>query len=214
MKTLLLITTLLLAQTIFGQEWILTDPRDQKAYKVFTFLSDFWMAQNLDVSIFRNGDSIPEAKTEEEWEAAGNNEQPAWCYYNNDSKRYGAAHGKLYNWYAVNDPRGLAPEGYHIPTNTEWETMMRIYGDNAWRKLLNKNGLSCLGSGWRTSGYDFSGITEEAHYWSSTEVENTDDAYNCYINVTYRENFSGNGDVSLTSSWKKYGMSVRCISKQ
>jgi uncharacterized protein (TIGR02145 family) len=66
-----------------------------------------WMQENLNLDKFSNGESIPEAKTNKEWENAGKNQQPAWCYYENDSKR-GSKYGKLYNWYAVNDSRGLA----------------------------------------------------------------------------------------------------------
>ena len=86
-----------------------------------------WTAKNLDVATFRNGDAIPEAKTNEEWQAAGVNKRPAWCYYNNDPKN-GTNYGKLYNWYAVNDARGLAPVGYHIPTDTEWTKLSDYLG--------------------------------------------------------------------------------------
>lgn len=68
-----------------------------------------WMASNLDVDTFRNGDPIPHAKTDEDWELAGANGEPAWCYYGNNPGN-SEEFGKLYNWYAVNDPRGLAPE--------------------------------------------------------------------------------------------------------
>lgn len=59
-----------------------------------------WMGRNLDVSTFRNGDPIPYAETDEEWEEAGENGEPAWCYYDNDPEN-GEKYGKLYNWYAV-----------------------------------------------------------------------------------------------------------------
>jgi hypothetical protein len=81
--------------------------------------SQVWSTRNLDVSTFRNGDPIPEAKTDEEWKDAGNNQQPAWRYYNNDPAN-GKKYGKLYNWFAVVDPRGLAPVGWHVPTQQEW----------------------------------------------------------------------------------------------
>lgn len=81
-----------------------------------------WAVKNLDVTTFRNGDIIPEAKTNEEWKKSGDEQKPAWCYYNNDPAN-GEKYGKLYNWYAVNDPRGLAPEGWHIPTDAEWTTL-------------------------------------------------------------------------------------------
>lgn len=73
-----------------------------------------WMIQNLNLAYFRNGDPIPQAKTDAEWISAGENEQPAWCYYENDPEN-GKIYGKLYNYYAVNDSRGLAPEGWRIP---------------------------------------------------------------------------------------------------
>ncbi len=111
------------------------------AQTVTTIGTQVWMAKNLNVSTFRNGDTIPEAKTNEEWEKAGNNKQPAWCYYDNDTKK-GAKYGKLYNWYAVIDPRGLAPTGYHIPLNEEWASLYYFLGneDGSGKKIKSANG--------------------------------------------------------------------------
>ena len=86
-----------------------------------------WCDKNLEVSKFRNGDPIPEVKSDEAWEKAGENKQPAWCYYNYDSV-HGNIYGKFYNWYAVNDSRGLAPIGYHIPTDDEWTELSDFLG--------------------------------------------------------------------------------------
>lgn len=88
-------------------------------YKSVKIGTQTWMTENLNVSNFRNGDPIPEAKTNEEWESARKEGKPAWCYFENDPKN-GAKYGKLYNWYAVNDSRGLAPEGWHVPSDEEW----------------------------------------------------------------------------------------------
>jgi uncharacterized protein (TIGR02145 family) len=96
-------------------------------YKTVVIGSQTWMAENLNVSKFRNGDLIPEAKTKEDWEQAGKNKQPAWCYYNNDPTN-SAKFGILYNWYAVNDPRGLSPAGYHVPTDAEWTSLTTFLG--------------------------------------------------------------------------------------
>jgi hypothetical protein len=68
-----------------------------------TIGNQIWSTKNLDVSNFRNGDIIPEAKTDEEWAKFGQEHQPAWCYYDNDPEN-GKMYGKLYNWYAVNQP--------------------------------------------------------------------------------------------------------------
>jgi uncharacterized protein (TIGR02145 family) len=97
---------------------LLSCSNDQK-FKTVTIGDQLWMAKNLNVDEFHNGDLIPHAHTAEEWQRAGENEQPAWCYYNNDPAN-GKIYGKLYNWYAVNDRRGLAPEGYRIPSNEDF----------------------------------------------------------------------------------------------
>ena len=98
-----------------------------------------WMAENLNVPTFRNGDLIPEAKTNEEWGKAEKEGKPAWCYYDNDPKN-GAKYGKLYNWYAVNDSRGLAPDGWHICTYAEWSTLINHLGDDAGKKMKSTTG--------------------------------------------------------------------------
>lgn len=91
---------------------------EENVYKTVKIGDQIWMAENLNVEKFRNYETIPEAKTKSEWEEAGENKQPAWCYYDNDPVN-GAKYGKLYNWYAVIDPRGLAPSGWHIPNEAE-----------------------------------------------------------------------------------------------
>ncbi len=95
-----------------------------------TIGTQVWSTKNLDVSTFRNGDPIPQAKSDEEWSVAMDNQQPAWCYYDNNPSE-SAKYGKLYNWYAVNDPRGLAPSGWHIPCDVEWTVLDNyLKGDN------------------------------------------------------------------------------------
>ena len=86
-----------------------------------------WTKHNLNVDKFRNGDIIPYAKTDDEWKAAGNALKPAWCYCENKSEN-GIAYGKLYNWYAIKDSRGLAPVGYHIPSDSEWTVLANYLG--------------------------------------------------------------------------------------
>lgn len=83
--------------------------------------NQIWMSKNLDVDRFRNGDPIPQAQTEEEWVNAGENGQPAWRYIANNPKN-----DKVYNWYAVNNPRGLEPIGFHIPTKNEWKKLVEF----------------------------------------------------------------------------------------
>ena len=99
-----------------------------------------WTSKNLDVSTFRNGEQIPEAKSKEEWSIASQNQTAAFCYYEFDSKN-GKVYGKLYNWYAVNDSRGLAPKGYHVPSDAEWTILTEFLGgrDIAGKKMKSRD---------------------------------------------------------------------------
>ena len=117
------------------------------AQETITIGTQVWMTKNLNVDKFRNGDPIPQAKTDEEWKTAGENKQPAWCYYDNDPAN-GAKYGKLYNWYAVNDARGLAPAGYHVPSDAEWTILENQLGSDAATKMKSTSGWK----GWETGG--------------------------------------------------------------
>lgn len=174
-----------------------------------------WMAQNLDVDKFRNGDPIPEAKTKEEWKIAGETKQPVWCYYYNDSDN-GVIYGKLYNWYAVNDPKGLAPSGWHLPTDAEWTILKETLGDDAGIQLKstsgwedesngnNKSGFSGLPGGLRTNGGDFYNSGKHTGWWSSTELTTTNNAW--YFHMSSGYDGLGRGNIT-----KRAGYSVRCI---
>src|ERR1022692_1573344 len=83
-----------------------------------------WMAENLNVTSYRNGDKIPQVQDANEWSKLTTG---AWCYYQNKTE-YGFIYGIMYNWYAVNDSRGLAPKGWHIPSDAEWLEMINILG--------------------------------------------------------------------------------------
>ncbi len=143
-----------------------------------------WTTKNLDVATFRNGDLIPEAKTDEEWKAAGENKQPAWCYYDNKAAN-GTKYGKLYNWYAVVDYRGLAPAGWHVPTDEEW-TVLSTYlvGDDAGKKMKSS-------SGWESWNEDITCSnckTWNAEYRRKKECNVCQDT-----RVNGKKTFSGNG---------------------
>jgi uncharacterized protein (TIGR02145 family) len=88
-----------------------------------------WMAENLTVAKFRNGDVIPQAKSIQEWQNAANRNQPIWCYYEFIDAN-GLKYGKLYNWHAVNDSRGLAPTGWRIPSPSDFREMKCFSPEN------------------------------------------------------------------------------------
>lgn len=169
-----------------------------------TIGTQVWMTKNLDVATFRNGDPIPEAKTWEEWEKAGENKQPAWCYYNNDPAN-GAKYGKLYNWYAVNDSRGLAPEGWHVPSDAEWTKLTDFLGGEevAGTKMKSTSGFSGLPGGDCNISGTFIYIGDYGSWWSSTEY-NTNQAHN--LSLKYYE-----GIVYRIVNFKARGSSVRCL---
>ena len=172
-----------------------------------------WMTTNLDVTHYRNGDPIRHCQTAEEWKDATAKNEGAWCYYNN-SDSLGKIFGKLYNWYAVNDSRGLAPQGWHVPTDIEWKELEISLGmtqqeADAERErgidqgsqlagqfhlwtggvLVNnvKFGLSgfiAVPGGYRHGDGYFKNISLLGYWWTSTE-ENTDMAW--YRNLYYRD---------------------------
>jgi uncharacterized protein (TIGR02145 family) len=115
--------------------------------------SQIWMTKNLNVDRFRNGDPINEAKTISEWKKAGNNGEPVWCYAYFDASN-GVKYGKLYNWFAVNDSRGLAPLGWHIPTIEEFEKLEEFLNE----PLLSTSKIKST-SGW--SSWQSGGVGEK-----------------------------------------------------
>jgi len=136
---------------------------------------------NLNVITYRNGDAIPEVKDPKKWSELTTG---AYCYYDNDSSK-----GILYNWYAVNDPRGLAPLGWKIPDNKE------IY-------LLDLK-INPQFNGYRYEDGDFLEIGDHCYWWSSSE-ENPDNAWYCYWH-------GNNSNVFSSNYYKQVGFSVRCI---
>ncbi len=155
------------------------------SYKSVKIGTQTWMLENLNVSTFRNGDPIPEAKTDEEWEKAGKEGKPVWCYYDNDPKN-GAKYGKLYNWYAVNDPRELAPIGWHVSTDVEWEILHDFLG--GW-EVAGKKMKST--SGWNNWQKDIT--CSNCENWNSEYRRKTA----CHVckdtRVSGKKTYSGNG---------------------
>jgi uncharacterized protein (TIGR02145 family) len=174
-----------------------------------------WATQNLNVDKFRSGDAIPQAQTKEEWVKAGQDKKPAWCYYNNDPAN-GVKYGRLYNWYAVSDPRGLAPPGWHIPTEGEWSTLtLELGGDSkAGAKMRSTSGWKDEGNGSNESSFDarpgssrdnYATFYEEgktAYWWSSTPFITGSAGYGYQLGtygVLGKNIYDGNG------------LSVRCV---
>lgn len=166
-----------------------------------------WMAKNLDVSTFRNGDPILQVKDTTGWVKAGEKGTPAWCYYDNNPSN-GKLYGKLYNWYAVTDSRGLAPKGWHIPGKEEFETLVTHYGGegtNVYNVLLSggSSGFSSLFGGYRGSSGLFYGLDGVSGYWSASGC-GEDDAWSLLSGSLHRQTV-----VDYIS--KGCGCSIRCV---
>jgi uncharacterized protein (TIGR02145 family) len=179
-----------------------------------------WMIKNLDVVTFENGDTIPESKTKDEWVAYGTARKAAWCYYNNDIGE-GAQFGKLYNWYAVNDPRGLAPKGWHIPSDVEWGLLvLEMGGDQKAGEALkytygwentkdssgngsNASGFEALAGGLRNGLGAFGYKGQGGGWWSSTAIDTSKSWYRfiLYASPMVFKDAYGN----------RNGLAVRCV---
>jgi len=171
-----------------------------------------WTSKNLNVSTYRNGDSIPQVQDQKTWSELTTG---AWCYYNNETSN-GKKYGKLYNWYAVTDPRGLAPVGYHIPTYAEWTILNAYLGEDGTKMKsisgwfnkgngTNSSGFTGLPGGYRGGGATFGAIGDKGIWWSSTEY-NSGDAWHC--NLKYESRY-----ISLSTYYsdRPFGFSVRCL---
>lgn len=180
--------------------------------------SQIWMTKNLDVICFRNGDSIKQAKTDAEWIECAKKQMPAWCYFTNN-KEIGKKYGVLYNWYAVNDSRGLAPTGYKIPSDTEWKKLVselggesiaapkmrygKIWGDSI-LVTSPKGNFGSLPTGWRKFSNDKTEFLNNGAYWWTSTSQNANISWSRYITIKAPE-------VKSYCYDKGSGMSIRCL---
>ncbi|HPI21515.1 MAG TPA: fibrobacter succinogenes major paralogous domain-containing protein [Candidatus Kapabacteria bacterium] len=189
-------------------------------YKEVKIGNQIWMKKNLDVSCYQNGDTIPEVTDPSEFHSLTTG---AWCYYNNN-QMIGEIFGKLYNWYAVNDPRGLAPFGWHVPSESDWNELISYLGGykEAGGKLKSTGNREDVTGLWEppnsgaTNQSQFSaipgGLLNSAgssrlyyagRYWTSTQTEPGVSSYFIFSSST--------NSVMRNLERQSYGFSVRCI---
>lgn len=181
--------------------------------------SQVWAAKNLAVGRYRNGDLIPEVQDPVQW---ANLTTGAMCFYENVDG-HGVTYGYLYNWYAVNDPRGLAPEGYRIPRESDWNILINYLGGQnvAGGKMkditgfwlppntsaTNSSRFTALPGGFRglsgNGNWYFSNMGYSAIWWSAEEYD-AGTARNCKLSYL-------NGSAIRDYNYKTTGYSVRCI---
>lgn len=202
---------------------------DGNEYRTVQIGDQIWMAENLKVTHYRNGDPIPNVTDNTEW---GFLSTGAWCVYDNDEENV-ETYGLFYNWHAVNDSRNIAPDGWHVPTDEEWKELemhlgmsqndadlygsrgspvggkLKQTGTTSWNApntdATNESGFTVLGAGDRHYNYGtFDGMGEFAYFWCADEHSAT---YNGWS----RGLFYDNSDVNRGGSHKSWGLSVRCV---
>lgn len=213
--------------TTAGGGGIVTNPGAGVTFNGYTYSSivlgngQEWMAENLRTAIYANGDLIPNVGSDSQWP---NYPDGAWVNYNNDFQ-VGNLYGKLYNWYAVMDPRSVCPTGWHVPTHDEWTTLtdylggasvaggkLKSLGTNndgsgLWNAInvdaTDEIGFTALPGGYRGNSGTFQSLTGSANFWSSTETSSVDARRIQLISV--------NGIAYYGQGGKFYGHSVRCL---
>ena len=198
--------------------------QEGNVYKTIVIGTQEWMAENLNTSIYRNGEAIPTGLSNGEWLNTINTQQGAWAYYNNDAS-YACPYGKLYNWYACVDGRQLCPVGWHVPTDGEWTDLtdyldgevvaggkMKTTGTiegatGLWigpnEAATNSSGFSGAPGGIRGSNGGYGVIGDYGYWWSSSEHE-TSSAWNRGLS-------HDTGPAYRNDNLKQSGFSVRCL---
>jgi len=189
---------------------------DGNVYQTVRIGNQWWMAENLKVTHYRNGEPIPNVTDNSSWYALLSG---AYCDYNNDVSNV-ATYGRLYNWYAVSDSRNIAPAGWHVPSDAEWQSLVDYLGGDAiaggklkeagtthWLSpntgATNESGFTALPGGYRYSGGSFFNMGYYAYFWSSTE-NNSYTAWGRYLSCNYSQ-------VGRNYFKEQVGFSVRCV---
>ena len=189
---------------------------DGNMYKTVKIGNQWWMAENLKVTRYRNGDGIPGVTNSSTWCSLTTG---AYCNYDNNES-YVVTYGRVYNWYAVNDSRNIAPEGWHVPSDVEWQSLveslggssiaggkMKEIGTSHWNApnagATNESGFCALAGGLRRIETDYGAMKDHAVFWVSTE---------CNSQEAWRIDLEYNNSVALRSTGdKREGYSIRCI---
>jgi uncharacterized protein (TIGR02145 family) len=195
--------------------------QEGNVYKTIVIGTQEWMAENLNTSIYRNGEAIPTNLDNAAWQSTTSG---AWAHYNNDAS-YACPYGKLYNWYTCVDARQLCPVGWHVPTDAEWTVLTDYLGGlevsggkmkttgtiegatGLWYspniEATNSSGFSGAPGGARETNGVYDNIGYYGSWWSSSEF---DTSFAWFRDLYY---FYGFAESYYTN--KQFGFSVRCL---
>jgi uncharacterized protein (TIGR02145 family) len=196
--------------------------QEGNVYKTIVIGTQEWMAENLNTSIYRNGDAIPTNLDNAAWQSTTSG---AWAYYNNDAS-YACPYGKLYNWYTCVDARHLCPTGWHVPTDAEWTVLTDYLGvesvaggklkttgtieaaSGLWyspnAEATNSSGFSGAPGSYRTSSGEFIYYVGSYVLWWSSSEGVSGNAWNRGLQYI-------NGSALRYLDPKPFGFSVRCL---
>jgi len=200
---------------------------DGNTYKTIKIGNKWWMAENLKVKSYNDGTPIEQAQNNSDW----NDSVPLFCQYNSNS----SAPGLLYNWYAVANPKKIAPAGWHIPTDEEWKQLEQALGMNStsasnagWRgsdeglkmKIEGGQGWTRFGDLWPTNESGFTALAGSCRLPDGTYGSpglfatgfwwtSSEDAQN--NEAWFRHLDYKNPDVYRSHTYKGYGFSIRCV---
>jgi uncharacterized protein (TIGR02145 family) len=191
--------------------------QEGNSYATVVIGTQEWMAENLRTATYANGDPIPNVVDNGLW---SNLFTGAWAHYDNDSQ-YENPYGKIYNWYAVADPRSVCPTGWHVPTDAEWTILsdylggesiaggkLKSAGTQYWNVpntgATDEAGFSGLPGGSRSNSFGVFGyLGSHGDWWSASEA--------VVEFAWYRELYTGEVDLFQNGAPKREGMSVRCL---
>lgn len=214
---MLIFSLTLLSLSLFAGFYVSSvDDVDGNSYGVVIIGKQSWMATNLKVAHYRNGDAITHITDDNEW---GKITTGAWCNYNNDAAN-DFKYGKLYNWYAVSDPRNIAPVGWHVATDADWKTLSSFLGGEtvAGGKLkeagtinwlapntdaTNQYRFNALPGGFRGANGRYFKLNEKGE-WYSIYKKDKKFAFN-------REMFFDDSNLHYSIGDSSLGYSVRCV---
>jgi len=174
---------------------------DGNVYTTVKIGDQWWMAENLEAAHYRNGDSISNITVNTLWTAL---DTGAHCIYDNDPGRVGN-YGRLYNWYAVNDSRNIAPAGWHVATNDDWITLITFLGGEITAgDKLDDYGFNMFPGGFRDYlDGSYEGIDSWSSWWTGT-VYDVGNAWGVSAST-------GDPWISRESNDKHLGSAVRCV---
>ncbi len=196
-----------------------------KTYKTVKIGDQWWMAENLAVTKYRNGVPIPEGTGIGDYRTET---EPKYYFNYGDNANSAITYGRLYTWYVVNDDRKITPQGWHVATDKEWEILANfistdnggyVYGINFWRVVgfhlkatggWNNNGngtddygFAALPGGFCNSGGSFDDAGSYGYWWSATSGQGETA---CLRHLNY-----GYGKLYLYRHYRMYGYAVRCV---